>query len=215
MKVYGIGGLGVDERVFSELTLDFEITPLKWIDPEPRETIQDYAARFAIQINSKEPFAIIGISFGGMIAIELNKILKPAKIVLISSATRKADIPLIFRIFGRSGLLNVTPDFLMKPPQFVANFFFGVSEPKFKKALKQILADTDINFLRWATNQITKWNNSEQPTNMLRIHGSSDRLLNFKKEEEVIVIPNAGHFMIMNRADELSQLLNQELKNKR
>ena len=215
MKVYGIGGLGVDERVFSELTLDFEITPLKWIDPEPKETIQKYAARFGKQIDSKEPFAIIGISFGGMIAIELNKILDAEKIVLISSATSKADIPLVFRIFGKAGLLNLIPNVLMKPPQFVANYFFGVTEPKFKEKLKRILADTNINFLRWATNQITRWDNSERPNNMLRIHGSSDRLLNFNKQEEVTVISNAGHFMIMNRADELSQHLNQELKNER
>ncbi len=212
MKVYGIGGLGVDERVFSELTLNFEITPLKWIDPEPKETIQKYAARFAKQVNFKEPFAIIGVSFGGMIAIELNKILNPKKIVLISSATSKVDIPLIFRIFGKTGLLNLIPNFLMKPPQFLANYFFGVTEPKFKAKLKQILADTDINFLRWAISQLTRWDNSERPTNMLRIHGSSDRLLNFNKEEEVTIIPNAGHFMIMNLAHELSQHLNEELK---
>lgn len=215
MKVYGIGGLGVDERVFSELSLNFEITPLNWIDPAPKETIQEYAVRFAEQIDSTKPFAIIGISFGGMIAIELNKILTPEKIVLISSATSKSDIPLIFRIFGRTGLLNLTPDFLMKPPSFLAYYFFGVSEPQFKGVLKQILADTDIDFLRWATNQITKWDNSDRPTNMLRIHGSDDRLLNFNKSERVIVIPNAGHFMVMNRADELSQYLNQELKNER
>ena len=175
MKVYGIGGLGVDERVFSELTLNFRINPLNWIDPKPKETMQQYAVRFAEQIDSKKPFAIIGISFGGMMAIELNKILNPEKIVLISSATSKSDIPLIFRIFGRAGLLNLTPDFLMKPPPFLANYFFGVSEPQFKKALKQILADTDIKFLRWATNQIIKWDNTEQPTNLHRIHESSDR----------------------------------------
>ncbi len=215
MKVYGIGGLGVDERVFSELTLNFEITSLNWIEPEPKETIQKYALRFAEQIDSKDPFAIIGISFGGMIAIELNKILKPEKIVLISSAASKSDIPLIFRIFGRTRMLSLTPNCLMKPPSFLANYFFGVSEPQFKKVLKQILVDTDINFLRWAMNQIIKWDNSERPTNMLRIHGSSDRLLNFNNSEKVTVIPNAGHFMIMNRADEVSQHLNHELKNKR
>lgn len=212
MKVYGIGGLGVDERVFSELTLNFEITPLKWIDPVPKETIQEYTARLAEQIDTKEPFAIIGISFGGMIALELSRILNPEKIVLISSATSKADIPLVFRILGKAGLLNLIPNFLMKPPQFLVNYFFGVTEPKFKKKLKQVLADTNINFLRWATNQITRWDNSERPTNMLRIHGSSDRLLNFNKEEEVTVISNGGHFMIMDRADEISLHLNQGLK---
>lgn len=120
MKVYGIGGLGVDERVFAELNLDFELTPLKWIEPKSKEPIQQYAARFAEQIDQRHPFAIVGISFGGLMAIELNKILNVEKIVLISSATSKSDIPRVFRFFGKSGLLSLIPNFLMKPP-----FFFG------------------------------------------------------------------------------------------
>ncbi|MEQ8471759.1 MAG: alpha/beta hydrolase [Marinoscillum sp.] len=212
MKVYGIGGLGVDERVFSELNLDFELTPLKWIEPKSKEPIQQYAARFAEQINQRQPFSIVGISFGGLMAIELNKILNVEKIVLISSATSTYDIPLIFRVFGKSGLLSLTPNFLMKPPSFLANYLFGVSEPKYKQTLKKILADTDIHFLRWATNEIAKWENSEMPTNMVRIHGSSDRLLRFPKDEKLTVVPNSGHFMIMNRAKELSEFLNRELK---
>ncbi|WP_258105498.1 alpha/beta hydrolase [Marinoscillum sp. MHG1-6] len=215
MKVYGIGGLGVDKRVFSELTLNFDITPLEWINPEPNETIQNYAARLSEQIDTKEPFGIIGISFGGMMAIELNKILKPQLIVLISSAASKSDIPIPFRIFGRTGLLKITPNFLLKPPQFLANYFFGVTEPKYKKILKQIIADTNIDFLRWATNQITIWDNHERPTNMLRIHGTSDRLLNFCQHDDVTVIPKAGHFMVMNKADELSQILNHIMKYER
>ncbi|MEM6525640.1 MAG: alpha/beta hydrolase [Bacteroidota bacterium] len=215
MKIYGIGGLGVDERVFSELALDFELTPLQWIEPKPKETIQSYVNRFAKQIDTVNPFSIIGVSFGGIMAIELNKILNPDKIVLISSATHKSDIPFIFRIFGKAGLLKLIPNFLMKPPPFLANFFFGVSEPHHKKVLQQILADTDIDFLRWAVNEITKWDNSERLTNLVRIHGSSDRLLSLSKREQVIVIPNAGHFMVMNRAKEISRFLNQELKGNR
>ncbi len=212
MKVYGIGGLGVDERVFSELELDFELMPLQWIEPKPNESIQSYANRFARQIDSNGAFSIIGISFGGMLAIELSKIIDPHKIVLISSATSKSDIPLIYRIYGRAGLFNVTPDSLMKPAPFMANWFFGVSEPRYQDVLKQVIADTDIDFLRWASNEIARWDNRHLPMNMIRIHGSSDRLLKYPKNENVRVISKAGHFMIMNRAKQLSEVLNQELK---
>ena len=199
----------MDERIFSELTLDFELTPLKWIEPKPKESIRNYATRFAEQIDPTVPFSIIGISFGGIMAIELNKIINPSKILLISSASSKSDIPLIFRILGQAGFLKLVPDFLMKPPSFIANWFFGVSEPEHKQILKQIMANTDVDFLRWATNAIAKWDNSQNATNTVRIHGSSDRLLNYSKKEDVIVIPNAGHFMIVNRADELSKVINQ------
>ncbi|MFT6966836.1 MAG: pimeloyl-ACP methyl ester carboxylesterase [Marivirga sp.] len=215
MKVYGIGGLGVDERVFSALNLDFELIALNWIDPQSKESTNSYANRLAEQIDQKASFAIIGVSFGGMIAIELSKILNPEKIILISSATSEQDILLAFRLFGKTGIIHLVPDFLIKPPQFLVNYFFGISDDSHKKALKQILADTDLQFLRWAANKIMKWDNSELPSNLVRIHGSADRLLNYQKKDKVTVIPTAGHFMIMNRADELSKILNKEVKNER
>ncbi len=212
MRVYGIGGLGVDERAFCELTLDFELTPLNWIAAKPNETMQDYAQRFAESIDTSEPFAIIGISFGGMMAIELSKILDPHKIVLISSATSKKDIPLIYRLFGRAGLFNITPNLFMKPTPFLAHWFFGVWQPRHQKILKEIITDTDHDFLRWASNQIARWDNRHIPRNMLRLHGSADRLLGYPKTERVTVIPKAGHCMVMTSAKELSDILNRELR---
>ncbi len=207
--MYAIGGLGVDERVFSELNPNFELTPLSWIRPASNEPLQDYARRFSIQIDQNEPFSIIGISFGGMLAIELNKILQPKKIILISSASSKSDIPVAFRIFGHAGLLNLIPNFLMKPPFFVTRWLFGVHEPRYQSILRKIIADTDVDFLRWALKGITKWNNVEIPGNMIRIHGSSDRLLGCSKNESAFIIKKAGHFMVMNRSEELSQILNE------
>ena len=211
MKVYGIGGLGVDKRVFSELTLDFELICLEWIEARPKETMQAYAHRFATQIDSTHPFSIIGISFGGMMAIELNKILKPQHLILISSASSKYDIPWLYRMLGKVGLFSLVPDFMMKPPALLANFFFGVSEPKYKKLLKEILADTDHDFLRWASHQIARWDHTKVSANMSRIHGSADRLLGFSDKEEISIVPKAGHFMVMNRAREISDFLNREI----
>lgn len=213
MKSYGIGGLGVDERVFSALDLKFDLIPLQWIAPKPKESFQNYAIRFAEQIDTTESFLIIGVSFGGMLALELSKILRPQKIILISSATQKSDIPFVFRLSGKLGLHKLIPNALLKPPSFLVNHVFGVREPLHRKILHEIIADTDIIFLRWAIHEIVNWEHVEWPTNLIRIHGSSDRLLKYSKKEQVIELQGAGHFMIIDRAKELSQLLNQELRN--
>ncbi len=94
---------------------------------------------------------------------------------------------------------------------FLANYFFSVSDSKHKQILKEILADTDVQFIRWAIKAITTWENPKSPTNVIRIHGSSDRLLNFTESEKVIVLHDAGHFMIVDRAKELSEVLNKVL----
>ena len=97
MKVYGISGLGADKRVFEKLTLDLELIPIDWITPYKNERIEDYAKRLSKKIDKKEEFIIIGVSFGGLIATEISKILKSKLTILISSA----EILLAFEITSR------------------------------------------------------------------------------------------------------------------
>jgi len=208
MKIYGIGGLGVDERVFSELSLNFKITVLPWIKPDTGESLSEYAKRFSERIDQSVPFIIVGISFGGMLAIELSKLLKPEQVILISSATQREEIPLIFRLIVRAGVLKQMPSFLMKPPPFVANWFFGVKEEKYKSVLQQIISETNTDFLRWALAEIGKWDNQHQPKSLSRIHGTADRLLKCY-DSDAINIKKGGHFMIMDKAGEVSDILNQ------
>ncbi|MEQ8713482.1 MAG: alpha/beta hydrolase [Cyclobacteriaceae bacterium] len=212
MKVYGIGGLGADERVFSELRLDFEFIPISWITPQDREPLSDYALRFSHQIDQSVPFSIIGVSFGGILALELSKIIKPEKTIIISSAASRKDIPAAFRFIGKTGILNILPAALLKPPPFVARWFFGVNNSKHQTVLNSIISETEPSFLKWAVGEIVRWDSKEIPNALSRIHGSSDRLLHYsQKEEDVEVIENGGHFMIMDRAKDVSKILNRTL----
>lgn len=208
MKVYAIGGLGTDERVFQDLNLDFELSPLLWIDPQPQEDLQHYAQRLSHKIDVHSPFAIIGVSFGGIMALELNKVIKPRQVILISSAISSFDIPFYFRLLGRFRLFHFLPEILLKPPPFLANWFFGIRKPRHKDLLRQIIKETDPAFLRWACIQIARWKNSEVPKNLTRIHGTGDRMLKCMGPKESILIEKGGHFMIMERAHEISHHLN-------
>ena len=75
MKILAISGLGADERIFNYLTLDHEIVPIKWIAPSKKETIIAYSKRLIQENNILEEndYAILGVSFGGLIAVENSK----------------------------------------------------------------------------------------------------------------------------------------------
>ena len=75
MKAYFIPGLAADKRVFRHIQLPGNFTPvfLEWIAPIKDETLPQYAYRLAEQIEINEPFIIIGLSFGGMLAVEIAK----------------------------------------------------------------------------------------------------------------------------------------------
>jgi pimeloyl-ACP methyl ester carboxylesterase len=72
MNIYLISGLGADKRVFSKLgfSTNHVIKHIEWIKPNSNEDLSSYARRLARQIDESKPFFLVGVSFGGMIAVE-------------------------------------------------------------------------------------------------------------------------------------------------
>ena len=210
MRLYGISGLGADKRVFKYLTLDCELIPIEWIEPREGESIEKYSIRFSELINKEEKFGIIGVSFGGLIAVEISKRFKPVLTILISSAETKKELRTIYRIIGKSKLLKLMPQFLFDPPRIIANWVFGAKK---KKLLNQILDDTDLKFAKWAVNELANWKNNENITNpKLKIGGTNDKLIPPIRDKNQRLIEKGEHFMIVDRADEISQIINEEIK---
>jgi len=202
-----IGGLGADERVLNYLKLDVETTVIKWIEPKPKEELKSYAIRLTEQINQKDEFGILGVSFGGIVAIELSKLIKPSKLILISSVETSTQLPQTYVSLGKTQILNLIPNTLIKPPKPLLGFLFGA---KNKQLLKQIIKDTEPEFIRWALNAIINWSNEETPIEAIRIHGTKDKLIPLKGEANEI--KDGGHFMIVDKAEEISNLINEQMK---
>lgn len=209
MKVYGISGLGADKRVFDFLTLDFEFIPVDWIKPNKNEPIKNYSKRLSSVIDTKNDFCLIGVSFGGLIATEISKILNPKMTILISSAHTKNELRPIFRWFGKTKLIKLIPTSLFDPPRLIVRYLFGA---KNSKLLNDILDDTDLSFVKWSVNELINWNNVTQLKNVVKINGTNDKLIPPKGNTIMELIYNGGHFMIVDKADELSKMINIKIK---
>lgn len=98
--------------------------------PLRNESLKAYVQRLSAQIDTSEEFAIVGVSFGGIVAVELNKIICPKQTILISSAMTSKQLPRAYVALGKTGILNLIPNFLIKPPQFVMYFMFGAVNKK-------------------------------------------------------------------------------------
>ena len=147
MVYYLIGGLGADKRVFDSMFINTKTIFLNWIKPNTNESLASYVNRLSAQIDTNTPFGIIGVSFVGIVAVELNKIIRPSNTVLISSVVNSMQLPKLYILMGKLGLLNFIPTSLLKPPQSVMNYMFSANN---KPLLKKIIIDTDPNFIRWA-----------------------------------------------------------------
>jgi len=202
-EVYLIPGLGADRRVFQYLDLsEYSIGHISWIKPLPTESIEQYAGRLTEQVTSPDP-VLLGVSFGGIMAIEMAKHLKAKKIILISSARTQRDIPLHFKLLGRAGVQNILPVSWWKRPNRLLYYFFGIHTAQERVLLSEIVRDTDPRFLKWALHQIVHWKNELAPENAILIHGSADRL--FPNSQADITIPGGGHFMVVSKAKEVSE----------
>ena len=213
MTIYGIGGLGADERVFERLNLVGNLKVIEWVPPHKKDTIDSYARRLLSQIDHRKPFSLIGVSFGGMLAQSMIAYLQPKQLILISTACQQQDIPFAFRWLGKKGMFNFIPKPWLKPPGMLAKWLFSIKHQADDVLLQAIIKDTDPDFLRWALQAIARWRPNPLIEQYTRIHGTTDRLLNAKKDAHCMMVKGAGHFMIVTHAAEVSESINRVLQN--
>jgi pimeloyl-ACP methyl ester carboxylesterase len=206
-KVYFISGLGADSRSFGFLDLSFcEPHFVKWVQPSIHETLASYAEKLFAFINDEEA-AIVGLSFGGMLATEIAKKHPGTKVIIIASTKTHLEIPFYLRFWRHFPLYRLhSPTTKKYSGQFVLSVL-GTKGIQQRQVQQQILNDSDPAFTRWAIHAILHWHNKDIPGNVIHIHGTADRLLPFKYVKADHVIQNGEHVMIMDKAEEVSELL--------
>ncbi|HTL80424.1 MAG TPA: alpha/beta hydrolase, partial [Bacteroidia bacterium] len=113
-RIYFISGLGADERVFQNLEFSLiEPVFIKWITPSIDETLASYAERLSKIIPENDP-NIIGLSFGGMLSVEIAKTHPEGKVLIISAAKNKREIPYDYRVAGKTRIQNLLPMRIIK-----------------------------------------------------------------------------------------------------
>jgi pimeloyl-ACP methyl ester carboxylesterase len=208
-ELYLLSGLGVDNRVFRDLDFrDYEPHYVKWIDPLKGEPIKEYAARLISSLNLNHNPTLLGVSFGGIMAIEMAKLIPTEKVVIISSAKTRHQMP--GSPLGRKLRLHtILPTRFMLTPNQLLYWMFGVHTKPERDLLREILADTDEKFFRWAINQILNWNNEFIPANTTSIHGSKDRLI--PNGDADYIVDGGGHLMVLTKAPEINAILSRVL----
>jgi pimeloyl-ACP methyl ester carboxylesterase len=205
--VYLFSGLGADYRAFNKLELPgYRKVFIEWITPEKKESMAHYASRLSSQITEPDP-VLIGLSFGGMMAVEVAKQMPASKIVLISSAKTQSDLAAGNSFFFKWKLYKVIPGSMLRKPNFLVNNLFGAESPADKELLGAILEDTDVSFFRWAMDNIVHWDNETIPPHLIHIHGTADKIIPYAAVKADYSIEGGGHLMILNRADTISKII--------
>jgi pimeloyl-ACP methyl ester carboxylesterase len=213
MNVYFISGLGADRRAFERIRLPdkYAVHYLDWIPPLKKESLNDYAKRLAASIDTAQPYAIVGLSMGGMIASAMTQFLHPHKTVLISSVGCNAEFPPLLKLTRITGVHKLIPGFVLKHPNAIAYWLFGANSKNEKSLMHYLISNSDPRFVKWAIGAIVNWNDCNRPKTIFHVHGNRDKILPIKYTKPDVVIDKGSHFMVWTKAGQISKILEQAL----
>ena len=207
-RVYLIPGLGADARLFRDLELPgCDVTILEWLLAQPNESFEHYIDRLVEPVDWSSNPVIAGVSFGGMATVNICQRYPARKGIIISSIKTHHELPLLLRIITRGRLHALLPLWMMRRRSGLVNWYFGVTTTLTKDLLHEILKGSDPPFTRWALTQIGRWRNTEIPEGLTHIHGTADRVFPIGRIRDCIKVPDGHHFMVADRANEISALL--------
>jgi len=208
MQVYFITGLGADKSVFQLLRLNYcEPIFIDWIKPERKETLQHYALRLVKAYNIPFDAVIVGLSFGGMLATEIAKACPAAKVILLSSAKTRKEIPAFYKVDKYLPLYKWAPAGIQKLIMLAQEGRFGIRSQQGRQIYRQVVKQADIAFNTWAIWALIHWDNMYIPPNVTHIHGTNDKILPYKLVKTNITLMHGGHLMVMENAATVSEIL--------
>ena len=215
-KIYLIAGMGADTRIYNNIELpdENEVVPVDWIEPDTTDTLSTYAQKLIKQYNISYNSVVIGNSLGGMIAIEIAKLMPLNKVILISSIKTMHEAPRYFSLFKTLPVYKLIPGTAFtKLGGFIRPVFGGMS-PQHLWLFKDMLSKTSPKFLKWAMGAVLKWKNTTIPPNVYHIIGDKDLVFNYKLIKDATVVKGGTHIMIFDKAKEINKLLKGILRKK-
>jgi pimeloyl-ACP methyl ester carboxylesterase len=216
MKTYFISGIGADYRLFTHVRLPkgYEAAYIHWIPPQPAEntttqpaeTLPAYARRLAAQIDTTQPFVLIGLSLGGIMAVEIAKTFSPVCTIIISSVPQSTQMPPYFSLAHRLHLTKAASPFLMKFLASAKHRLTMKSRDNWK-IMREVIWSGDDQFITWAIDAVLQWENSTVPQPLYHIHGTRDEVFPIGRTRPTHIIPKGGHMMVMNQPGSINDLL--------
>jgi pimeloyl-ACP methyl ester carboxylesterase len=210
-RLFLIPGLGADCRIFKHLDLaGYDVVPINWIKPDETDTLTTYAQKLIDHYHITERSIVIGNSLGGMIGVEIAKIIRLEKLILISSIKTVEEVPWHFYFFRAVPVYKLIPGKVFNSMGALIKLIFGRMSEADAWLFTDMLKNTSPQFIKWAIVAMLKWDNKVVPANVIQISGDKDLVLSYKVKD-AITIKGGSHIMIFDRAGEINTILREYL----
>ena len=192
-------GLGASHRLFDPQRRawpDLQVPP--WLDPEPHERLPAYARRMAAALPPGDPDLVLGgVSFGGMVALEIARHVPARAVILIASATGPQGLTRAARTLALAGRSPFVP--AVRPPRPtwpLISWGFGARRTDERALMYDLIRTSRRDLVKWGLGAIAHWRPApEAPCAVRQIHGAEDRLIGAARVAAEVVVRGAGHLI--------------------
>ena len=143
-----------------------------------------------------------------MIATELNELLNPEKVIIISSAKKRSELPGSYRFQKHIPVYKLVTPGMAKIGARILQPIFEPDRNKEKEIFTSMIKDKDPYFLRRTIKMIVNWDREEAPDDIIHIHGDKDHTIPIRNVEYDYLIIGGSHMMTLTEGAEISDLVN-------
>ena len=213
-KIFLISGLGADRRLFNKLDLPgYEFIHVDWIEPEPVDTIITYAQKLVSQYNITPNSIVLGVSLGGIMTVEISRIIPLRKAIIISSIKSATEFPWYFKIFRKFPLYRFIPHSFYSSVGYIIKPLFGKLRGKSGFMFVDMIKQSSPTFMRWAMHNILRWEPQPLTSKIYHIIGDKDLIFSHRRIKDAnYVIERGSHDMVYTRGREISEIVKTILK---
>jgi len=185
--IYLLPGMGANSNMYQGAWLEFNHAAcLDWPPYQGEASLSELARSVAMHYKIQDNDILIGSSLGGMVALEISKLLHLERVVLVGSAIDASEMNSLLTLLAP--VVDIAPiEFLQK--------LAGRRDSLFQ----QMFAASDAVFMRAMCKAISTW--AGYPGNLTtvtRIHGEKDKVI--KCPRDCHVIKRAGHLLPITHA---------------
>jgi hypothetical protein len=168
--------------------------------------MEAYVQTMAQNVDTTQPFILVGYSFGAIIMQEMNRLVTPKKNIVISSVKNENEFPLFIRFGRKIFLAKYIPEFTVNDT--IAHFFAHWIYDMTPEEINKYVAYTSPTYVKWVIYQTCIWKSQNSCKNFFHIHGSKDQIFPIKLIKNVYAIENGDHLMVIKKTEDVNNVLN-------
>ncbi len=174
--------------------LAFKVDFLNWPEYRGEKTYGEVARRVITENDIVADDVVGGSSLGGMIALEIARLVTPKAVVLLGSAANRKEV---------QPMLSLLSPLASAAPVTIIQALVG----KHRSLVSTMFADSDPEFIRAMCAFLPSWVGYHGPIdNVFRLHGRRDHVIPCPAAECEIV-EEAGHLLAITHAVETAVFL--------